>query len=676
MTTLFKQQLGNLLHIDDLSVEKKLKVLSLFFISIISILVIYTSFTLYQQRGDGLKINIAGRQRMLTQKFTKEFFLSQQQRQYSQNDASFTLMTKSAELFDLSLTALQNGGTTYMDLGMTNPVTISSAGNAAVKKQLNEVSILWQQLRSKINSTKGTLCPPELIVEINKISIKTLAAMNKAVAMLADQSAAKVNAMQIVEIILWVFAVLISTPISMAIISSITIPLNSIVSTTKKIAEGDLRDSTSGVLAKNEIGILQANVTTMRSSLNRIINSVQQNSRQMSVSSSQIAAISAEISESSANEQKSSEQVLHAIESLQHISGTVNTHVEQTMANVEKTEQQAKQGVAVVTQNIEELSEAMTRVDSTADQMGALKQATHQIHKIIESIESIADQTNLLALNATIEAARAGDAGKGFAVVANEIKELARQTADSTTEITNLINSLTEKVDGSVSSMEDVVESVRHSQQQSTLTVQAFESMKEGVINATESTGHIAEYNQQQADQLTQLHEKLHELFDVLKRSTNKTQETSLIANDLHLVSKGLNETLSGFTAEPEAAVKRSVEDKRKAPRIENRIKVTVDIKHKGYQINGVTQNISMGGMLLKCKEQIQDKGNLRLILHLPLEKQRNQEKILILSGRIVREEEKRDDYFYGIQFEALDQSQEQLLQGVFNFFGKHHGFA
>jgi len=473
-----------------------------------------------------------------------------------------------------------------------------------------------------------------------------------------------------------VFAILISLPISFIIITSITIPLDNVVSTTKKIAEGDLRESSGEIISKNELGVLQTNVNTMRSALNRVIHAVQQNSKQMAVSSSQIATISSGISDSNVNEQKSSEHVMHAIESLQQISETVNTHVEQTMINIKDTEQQAQQGVAVVSQNIEELSEAMTSVNTTADQMEALKRATGEIHKIIESIESIADQTNLLALNATIEAARAGEAGKGFAVVANEIKELARQTADSTTEITTLINSLTEQVDGSVSSMGHVVKNVRHSRQQAEQTVQAFESMKDGVVSATVSTDHIAEYNQQQADQLTQLHDRLFELFDVLEHSTNKVQETTLVASDLHLVSKRLNETLSDFVVNPETPVKRPEKEKRNTPRIESRIKVTVDTEQEGHQINAVTQDISMGGMNLKCNQHLQRKSQLRLMIHLPSENNEDQEELLKLTGHIVREEERKGNYYYGIQFDALDNKQEPLLKSIFNFFGKQHSYV
>ncbi|MFP5492175.1 MAG: PAS domain-containing protein [Bacteriovoracia bacterium] len=85
--------------------------------------------------------------------------------------------------------------------------------------------------------------------------------------------------------------------------------------------------------------------------------------------------------------------------------------------------------------------------NKTIQQLGLSSQ---EIGNVIKVISSIAQQTNLLALNATIEAARAGDAGKGFSVVANEVKELAKQTAKATEDITNKIGAIQKDTQGAV----------------------------------------------------------------------------------------------------------------------------------------------------------------------------------------------------------------------------------
>jgi methyl-accepting chemotaxis protein len=77
---------------------------------------------------------------------------------------------------------------------------------------------------------------------------------------------------------------------------------------------------------------------------------------------------------------------------------------------------------------------------------------------VTEVITEISEQTNLLALNATIEAARAGEAGKGFAVVANEIKELARQTAQATHEIKAKIGGIQHSTSETVGEMQQISE--------------------------------------------------------------------------------------------------------------------------------------------------------------------------------------------------------------------------
>ena len=99
---------------------------------------------------------------------------------------------------------------------------------------------------------------------------------------------------------------------------------------------------------------------------------------------------------------------------------------------------------------------ASNQAKSTRDLMDRLGVSSKEVGKVIEVINDIADQTNLLALNATIEAASAGDAGKGFAVVANEVKELAKQTAQATEQISRQIEEMQGSTTSAVAAIEEI----------------------------------------------------------------------------------------------------------------------------------------------------------------------------------------------------------------------------
>ena len=167
-----------------------------------------------------------------------------------------------------------------------------------------------------------------------------------------------------------------------------------------------------------------------------------------------------------------------------------------------------------MTATVKGIAENAAQASSIATEATRLTHTTNQIvHKLAESssgignvikvITSIAEQTNLLALNATIEAARAGDAGKGFAVVANEVKELAKETAKATDEISERVAAIqndSHSVTESISGIGAIIERINVLQstiadsvsEQANATREISRAVSDTAIGSNEIAGSIA----------------------------------------------------------------------------------------------------------------------------------------------------------------------------------------
>jgi methyl-accepting chemotaxis protein len=158
-------------------------------------------------------------------------------------------------------------------------------------------------------------------------------------------------------------------------------------------------------------------------------------SEQMAVSAEQ-AALQANVVSAA------SEQVSKNVASVASASEEMQASIREISKNANDSARVAKNAVSVA--------------QTTTETMKKLGESSQEIGAVIKVITSIAQQTNLLALNATIEAARAGEAGKGFAVVANEVKELAKQTAKATEEISQKIEAIQGVTKGAVTAIEEI----------------------------------------------------------------------------------------------------------------------------------------------------------------------------------------------------------------------------
>jgi methyl-accepting chemotaxis protein len=169
-------------------------------------------------------------------------------------------------------------------------------------------------------------------------------------------------------------------------------------------------------------------------------------SEELSVTATQMSAGAEETSAQAGVVSEASERVASNVES-------VASGVEEMSASISEIARNTTEAAQVG-------SEAVAVAEETNQIVGKLGDSSVEIGQVVKLITSIAQQTNLLALNATIEAARAGEAGKGFAVVANEVKELAKETAKATEDISAKIEAIQGDTTGAVGAIGRIAQTV------------------------------------------------------------------------------------------------------------------------------------------------------------------------------------------------------------------------
>jgi methyl-accepting chemotaxis protein len=331
-----------------------------------------------------------------------------------------------------------------------------------------------------------------------------------------------------------VMASLLSLFMAVATTHLIARPVRDAGEVVRRIAAGDITSKDLDVRSLDEIGELSNNVNTMQHSLRAMISSVFISAERFAAKSveftdsyREITANSGEVSEQASVASATSENLKRNLQTVAAGTGEMNATIQDIAKNA--------------TESARVAGEAVKMARNTNSAITKLGESSTQIGEVIKVITSIAGQTNLLALNATIEAARAGEAGKGFAVVANEVKELAKQTAKATDEISLKIAAIQSDTKESVTAIAAIGDIISHIndisgtiatavEEQSATTNEMSRNLTEaargsteiansmvGVAQAAQSTSVGATASQKAAETLAHMSAELHGLVAQFK---------------------------------------------------------------------------------------------------------------------------------------------------------------
>ncbi len=323
-----------------------------------------------------------------------------------------------------------------------------------------------------------------------------------------------------------IHSIIISITQNVEILNNRSISLSEIA---KALAENtDFMNTQSQVVSASAEEI-SSNTTTIAASAEQAsvsVSTVAAATEQLSANINQVASASEQTSASvtsTVNDiNKLETNIIEAGESVSGLVGEINgivsaiEEMNATLAEIAKNTNQASEISNKATNEAKTATKVMTEMQTLSNNIG----------KVVKLINDIADQTNMLALNATIEAASAGEAGKGFAVVANEVKSLAKQTADATANIAQQIDEVQASVKNSSHSIHEISEIINNLNNINTVIASSIDEQ-----NIT--TNEIALTSGRMATNANDVRSRIDKVVNYAKRITNNANEATKAVNEI-----------------------------------------------------------------------------------------------------------------------------------------------